>query len=383
MKAVFISGMLPSGHFSQILTNALAHEKGLNLTVYADEDPQNLNIRNCGTIKTVWPHTAMFIYKIFKEVLKDQPDVIHIQHEFTMYGSIKNAFLFPFLLLLLRLIGKKVVVTIHACVYKNQVDDQFIYLFTTKKIAGLSPTTLKLFFFYTYKLISIFSNAIICHTHLLKDMLIKDWQVSSNKIHVVPTGIPAKKLTKKNKKNYFLYFGYMVRRNGLNYVIDGFSKFVKQNKKYKLILAGGIIKGQEEAFKEIQDYIKKKKLEKFVEIRGFIEQEEQDKLYEEASAVAIPAVVSMGSSGRLYHAQSWGKCILASNVGHFQEDIHHLYDGILVNNDEWNKSFKYVVDHPEKIAQIEKNVLKKARSKSSDKIAKMHIEVYKNIANVL
>lgn len=376
MKVVYISSMLPSGHFSQILTNAIAKEKGIDLIVYADEKPENLIIQGCGKIKNIWPHTAMFIYKIAKEILKDKPDIIHIQHEFTMYGSIKNAFLFPFLILLLRLTGNRVVVTIHACVYKNQVDQDFISLFSAKKITGLTPTTLKLFFLYTYKLLSVFSNSIVCHTQLLKDMLVKDWMVTPSKVYVIPTGIPSKKINKVSKKNYFLYFGYMVRRNGLNFVLDGFSKFVKHNKKFKLILAGGIIEGQEEAFQDIKDYVKEKKLEKFVEIKGFIEQEEQDRLYEKAFAAVIPAVVSMGSSGRLYHAQSYGRCVLASNVGHFKEDIKHLYDGILVDNGKWDEAFKYVVDNPEKISEIEQNVLKKVQEKSTTKIAKKHIQIY-------
>lgn len=380
MKVVYISGMLPSGHFSQILTNGIAGQKGIKLIVYADENPKNLEIKNCGKIKNVWPRTAMFIYKIVKEILKDNPDVVHIQHEFTMYGTIKNAFLFPFLPFILRLLGKKVVVTIHACVYKNQVNRQFISLFTPKKVTGLNPFALKLFFYYTYKLTSLFSNAIICHTELLKDMLLRDWGVSGKKTYVIPTGIPSKKIFKGRKENYFLYFGYMVRRNGLNYVIDGFSKFLKHNKKFKLILAGGIIKGQEEAFNEIKDYIKEKKLEKFIEIKGFIESaEEQDKLHEQAFAVTIPAEVSMGSSGRLYHAQSYGKCIMTSNVGHFREDIKHLHDGILVDNNSWDKAFQYVISNPDKVTEIEKNVIKKTKTKSSFNIAQKHIEVYKKI----
>lgn len=379
MKVVYISSMLPSGHFSQILTNGIIQHKNVDLLVYTDKNLKNLDIKGCGTIKNIWSKTAMFVLEILKEIVKDKPDVIHIQHEFTMYGSIKNAVLFPLVLLFLRLSGNKIVLTIHACVYKKQIDDNFISLFSNKKVIGLSPLTLKAFFFYTYKISSFFSHAIISHTHLLKDMLVKDWGVPFSKVYVIPTGIPPKKISNVKKKNYFLYFGYMVRRNGLNYVLSGFSKFVKQNKKFKLILAGGIIKGQEQAFEEIKDYINENGLKKYVKIKGFIEEKEQDKLFREAFAVAIPAEVSMGSSGRLYHAQSYGKCIIASDIGHFQEDIKHLRDGILIENNKWDEGFKYVVDNPEKVLFIEKNVIKKASSKSSSAIAEKHIEVYKQI----
>jgi glycosyltransferase involved in cell wall biosynthesis len=380
MKVVFISSMLPSGHFSQILTSALKKQKNLKLIVYADENPANLAIKNCGKIKTVWSRTAKFIFEILSQIKKDKPDVIHLQQEFTMYGTFKNAFLFPFLPLLLRMMGGRVIITIHAAVYKNQINQEFIQLFTTKRSSLIAPITLKIFFYYTFKLLSLFSNAIICHTHLLKDILTSDWGVDANKVFVISTGIPQKKMRTLKKKNYFFYYGYLVRRKGLEYVFKGFADFIKKYKSYQLIIAGGIIKGQEAAFEEIKEMMAKFALSQNVKIRGFIDDEKElEKLYCQAYAVVIPAKVSMGSSGPLYHAQSYGKCILASNVGHFREDINHLYDGVLVDNEQWRNVFQFVVRHPEVVKEIEKNVRAKAQEKSSIKIAQKHLELYKQI----
>lgn len=378
MKVVFISSLLPSGHFSQILTSALSKQKNLKLTVYTDENQLNLLIKNCGKIKTVWSRTGKFIFQIFSQVKKDKPDIIHIQQEFNMYGSYKSVFLFPYLPLLLRIFGYKVIITIHAAVYKNQVNREFISLFTTKKSLFITPFTLKIFFYYIFKLTSLFSHALICHTHLLKDILTSDWGINPDKIFVIPTGIPSKKIILAKKEKYFFYFGYLVRRKGLDYVFTGFSQFVKKNEDYKLILAGGIIQGQEEAFSEIKEMIHTYRLEKNIIIRGFINDEtELGELYAKATAVVIPAKISMGSSGPLYHAQSFGKCIIASNVGHFKEDINHLYDGILVDNDQWKNIFEFVVNHPEIVEEIERNVRKKTKIKSADAIAKKHIKVYR------
>lgn len=377
MKIVLISSLLPSGHFSQILTNALSKQKNLKLIVYTDENRQNLSIKNCGKIKTVWSRTGKFIFQILSQIKKDKPDIIHIQQEFNMYGSYKSVFLFPYLILLLRISGYKVIATIHAAVYKNQVNREFISLFTTKKSFVIRPFSLKILFYYTFRLTSLFSHAVICHTHLLKDILSADWGVNPDKIFVIPTGIPAKKIIRAKKEKYFFYFGYLVRRKGLDYVFAGFSEFVKKNRDYKLILAGGIIQGQEEAFAEIKKMIHAYHLEKNCFVRGFIDDEiELGELYAKAIAVVIPAKVSMGSSGPLYHAQSFGKCIIASNIGHFKEDINHLYDGILVDHDQWKNVFEFVVNHPEIVEEIEGNVRKKAKTKSADAIAKKHIEVY-------
>ena len=115
----------------------------------------------------------------------------------------------------------------------------------------------------------------------------------------------------------------MVRRKGLGYALEGFRKFIEENpeSEYQLVLAGGIIKGQEEAFEEIKDIIKENKLEEKVIIKGFIEENVQDDLYRKAYAVIIPAEVSMGSSGPLFHSVSYGKCVICSKIGHFLEDV--------------------------------------------------------------
>ena len=85
----------------------------------------------------------------------------------------------------------------------------------------------------------------------------------------------------------------------------------------------------------------------------------------------------MGSSGRLYHAQAYGKCIVTSNVGHFKEDINDMVDGILTDNNNWDKALSLIVRSKKLVKKIEGNVLKKAKSKSSFNIGRKHIEIYR------
>lgn len=381
MKIVYVSSILPSGHFAQYYTNALNQIKGIEVFVYTDKNLQNLQVKNCGIIKLVWHKNFRFLVDILINVIKDKPHLIHIQQEFNMYGGIITVAFFPLLLLLLKLTGNKSVVTIHSAVFKHQVTKDFISLFTSKRSILLTPFTLKLFFYYTYWFTSLFADKIICHTNLLKNILVSDWSVDSKKVSVIPTGIPKKNIVSIPKEHYFFYFGYMVRRKGLEYALQGFQQFIKKNPSYKLILAGGTIKGQEDAVQEIKQYISQLKLNRHIEIKGFVEESELDDLYSKSLAVIIPAKVSMGSSGPLYQAQSYGKCIVASSVGHFKEDIQHLYDGILVDNKKWEKAFEFVVKNPQIVGKIERNVKNKARNKSSLVIAQKHLKVYKTITD--
>lgn len=381
MKIVFISGMLPSGHYSQYVTGGLVEHQDIELVVYADKNPKNLEIKNCGTIKTVWSKSLRYILEILSEIKKDRPDVVHLQHELNMYGGILTASFFPLLVVALRLWGIRVVTTVHAAVFRRQVDDAFMKLFHQDSPL-LRPFMLMFFFHYVYKMISLFSHALIVHTHLTKEILVTDYGVDPKKVNVIPIAIPQREINNSRKEKYFFYFGYMVRRKGLGFALEGFRRYIEENPEsdYKFILAGGVIRGQEEAYDEIVQIIKDNHLEEKVVIRGFIEQEEQDDLYEKAYAVVIPAVVSMGSSGPLFHSVSYGKAVICSKIGHFLEDIEDGKTGILTDNDRFHEAFKLAAKHPEFVAEIEKHVEIKAQSRSPYATTKQYLLLYKKPA---
>lgn len=380
MKVVFISSMLPSGHYSQIITGGLTKLNNMELIVYTDKSIKNLEINGCGVIKPVWSKSPMFILEIAKEIIKDKPDVVHVQQELNMYGGITSVILFPFLLLILKILGSKIVVTLHAGVYKSKINDDFIETFN-KNPKVMKPLILKCIFYWTFIPSSFLSSAIIVHTNLLKDILTRDYFVNEKKVKVIPAAIPEKLIDNAQKQNYFFYFGYMVRRKGLGFALEGFKKFIEQskNKNWKFILAGGVIKGQEESFEEIKKIVKENKLEENVEFKGFIEEEVQDELYKNAYAVIIPAKVTMGSSGPLYHANSHGKCVIATREGHFIEDIDDLKTGILTENDKWSEAFEFVVNNPDKVKEIEENVSTKAKLRSPEQTALVYLKLYKSI----
>lgn len=383
MKIIFISGLLPSGHYSQYITSGLAGHKSTQLIVYADKDKRNLAIKNCGRIKLVWSKSPRYVWQIIRTVKKDKPDIVHTQHELNMFGGLATALLFPALVLLLRASGNRVAVTIHAAVYRKQINRDFVALFHKK---ALKPLMLKIFFAFLYRTIAFCAHLIIVHTKLTRTILTADYGVSKKKVHVVPAAIPQKlsQSTKSNlaeKNKYFFYFGYMVRRKGLGYALEGFRKFIELHPRspYRFILAGGVIKGQEEAYEEIKAIVRRNKLEKRVIFKGFIEEKDQDALYEGAYAVIIPSIISLGSSGPLYHAESYGRCTLVSKVGHFLEDIDDRETGILVSNKKWCEAFQYVVDHPKLIKSIEANVRAKARLRSPYKTAATYIKLYQSL----
>lgn len=372
--------MLPSGHYSQYITGGLVKTGKVDLLVYTDNDKKNLLVKGCGHIVPVWSKSPKFTVEILKQLIKDKPNIVHFQHELNMYGGIFTAALFPILLLFTKMVGFKIVVTVHAAVYKDQIDNEFIRIFNQDP-RKIRPFMLRIFFYYIYKTISLVSDVMIVHTHLTKKIITQDYGVDRVKVHVIPAAIPGKSTYKGKTEPYFFYFGYMARRKGLGYALDGFKKFLKENpnSKFKLILAGGVIKGQEDSLIEITEMISKSDLKDKIIYKGFIEEKEQDDLYQKAYCVIIPAMLSMGSSGPLYHANSYGKCIIATKIGHYLEDIDDGKTGILTENSNWDKAFKKVVENIELVNKIEKNVYQKAQTRSPLNTARQYNKLYDEI----
>jgi len=279
---------------------------------------------------------------------------------------------------LIKLKKIKRIVTIHCVVPRSMVDRKFGAYFY-KDSWATRPAVAKMFFSFLYGWICRFSDGVIVHTQLTKVCLTRDYGVPDEKVSVIPTAIPDRGSVSCEKKDNFLYFGYIVRRKGLPYVLRGFSEFLKKNPAcpFKLILAGGVIKGQEGARQEIVDFISAdKRLNGRVIMKGFVKEEELDALYGRAVAVVIPAEISMGSSGPLYHALSYRKCALASKVGHLLEEIEHLKTGYLVDNDLWQEAFQFCLEDPARLAQIEKNIVEATKGRTPLLTAEKHSEVY-------
>jgi glycosyltransferase involved in cell wall biosynthesis len=380
MKVVLISGMLPSGHYSQILAGALSGIEGVDLVVYGENDPKVLELEGCGRVKAVWRRSLLFVVDIGRELLKERADIVHVQQEMSMYGSFATSALLPAVLCLAKVLRVPAVVTVHATVFKNEIDEAFVRIFG-KDPKWYRPVATRLYFDWVFRTIGKAVSRVVVHTRLAKRMLCEDYGVREEKVVTVPAVIPLRSNERRRKGMYFLYFGYMVRRKGLEWVLEGFRRFIQwpEGEGYRLILAGGVISGQEMAYEEIVSWIGENGLGERVTVEGFVEENRIDELYQGAYAVTIPARLSMGSSGPLYHARSYGKCVIASSVGHLVEDIEHLKTGILTENGRWDEAFLVAVMNPESVAQIEDNVRILANERHPQVIGMQYARLYRSV----
>ena len=129
-KLAMVSSILPATNYTAYLIEALQKRfsQKIETFVYTGLEKENkkTNLKN---IKLVWSKNLAYPFQVLKQVLKDKPQIVHIQHEINMFGDWPTAIIFPLLPFLLKMTRVKVVITIHAVVSQKQIDIKFIETF--------------------------------------------------------------------------------------------------------------------------------------------------------------------------------------------------------------------------------------------------------------
>ncbi len=380
---VMITSLEPYSNYSSFLVQEyekLSKSDKPELVVYAPTSTRSRQTSGFGKVKPVWQKGVLFFVSILSELFIDRPKIVHFQYETNMFGgALTNSFL-PLFFMILRIYGFKIVITQHAVVPKKIIDQNFVGMFRGGK-SIIKPELLISFFNYFALVTGLLVEKVIVHTNLLKKWLTNDYGVKKEKVEVLSHGVKIINSSTKERSKDFFYFGYFARRKGIENILRGFAKFI-QNPKYKntkLIMGGGVIKGQEFAFEEIKNLIKKLKLTNNVNILGFLEKEQIEKQFSRAYCCVIPAVISISASGPLAQAFGFKKCVIASKIGNYNEEITHKVDGYLTSNSDWDKAFLEIAENPQLVKEIETNVAKKAVARSWKKIAEQHRDIYQQI----
>ncbi len=275
--------------------------------------------------------SILYPLQIFTKIIKNRPTLVHIQHEFFLYGTnIISAVAFPILLLLIKIIGIPIIVTLHGIVPLSKVDKNFI----KNNQRTLPPFITKLGFFILVKMITIFSSIVIVHEHLFKKVLSKDYGCPLKKIKVIPLGIEerkdgvskveAKKILNSSNKKVILFFGNITGYKGIELLMEAFQSLVENHPDYLLVIAGGEhphLRGQPEYkiyYSNLQSIAKQISSEQIVFV-GFVPEDMIFVYFSAADVVVLPYTVCMSSSGPLTLAVAYKLPFLVSQE--FKEAI--------------------------------------------------------------
>jgi glycosyltransferase involved in cell wall biosynthesis len=329
MKTCIVSTYLTSEGGVSSYTKRLVwslREHGVDAIVFSDK-PRNETPKLSGeSVYATWSKGILYPFQIFKMLAANSHvDVVHIQHEFFLYGGMFSAIFFPVLLALIHLLGKPVVVTVHGVIPLSELNERFK---EENQLNGPLPL-LKFGLVLLTKLIVFLSNAVIVHGRLFAEALYNEYKCPRWKVYVIPHGVEkaktiipqgeAKKRFRLENKVIILFFGYIAKYKGIETLIEAFGRVAKKHQDWILVIGGGrhprlcLGPKYQEYIMELQQMARSLAPKQIV-FTGFIPDEELPLYFSAADIVVLPYARAMSSSGPLALAMSYRKPVIVSNI---------------------------------------------------------------------
>ena len=337
MKVLMVSTHPTSGGGVSSYTKSIVRslrEHGVDVVVFSNKPEKTRLQQDFGGIHACWIRGTLYPLQIFKALAANvDVDMVHVQHEFFLYGGMFSAIIFPVLLALIHLLGKPVVVTVHGVIPLYEFNERF------KEENELKGPFLLLKFglILLTREIVFLSDAVVVHASFFAKILVKDYKCPERKVHVVPHGVEekrgktaqdeAKDKLGLNDKKVILFFGYITKYKGIETLIEGFARVANQFRDLILVIGGGAHprlrsnRHYAEYLSELQKSAISAASQGRILFTGFIPEDELPLYLSAADIMVFPYTAPMASSGPLSFAMSYGKAVVASDIPSFAEII--------------------------------------------------------------
>ncbi len=308
--------------------------------------------------------------KAFSAMIRFTPDIVHIQHEFGLFGKHMGVSVIP-LILEFQLIGIPVVTTLHT-VYADMPKEHEIII----------------------KSILMNSNYVIVHEEYQIENIKKRFPPDLvNKVRVIPHGAREVKPIQNAKeliglpkeKKIILMIGYIRPSKNFELIIDLFPEILKRCPDALLVIAGKI-RGQEYIdyrnmlFEKIARSPVK---ENIIFIRGQLPQHVFDTIVCAADVVVLPYKIS-SQSGILAHCLAFGKPIVVSSSPGLENVIQESGAGISCSTkQEFVENIIKIISDSKLSKKLSENGQKYVKNNISwSIIADKHLAIYDSLMDL-
>ncbi len=305
--------------------------------------------------------------ELFNVCDKITPDVIHVQHEYGLYGSQKGVQIADFLLRC-RLADEPVVTTLHTVNSGPQGFEKVIL----RTVVGES-------------------SAVIVHEDYQRDTLARYFG-QGEKIHVVPHGVrelspipDAKKKLDIEGKKVILLCGYFRPSKGFHKVVEWFPEICDMMDDVVLVIAG---KSRGLEFRDYQreffEAINNSPVnDRIVVLRGQFPQHTFDTIISASDVVVLPYELG-AQSGIMAHCFAFGKPVVTSNLLAFKKIFEQCNGGFACDTKQDYLDKIAAILNDEDLAQsLQNNIRNYVEEKVGwSKVAQSHVEVYQSVVRV-
>jgi D-inositol-3-phosphate glycosyltransferase len=277
-------------------------------------DVNFLNLRGSQRPNVSFPikvfRVLLYYAKLIRYAATAKPGIFHI-----LWNNRFQKFDRTLLMLYYRLLGKKIVLTLHNVnAGKRDSND-----------TRLNRLTLRM----QYRL----ANHLFVHTGKMRRELIEEFGVPDSRVTVIPFGInnavPNTRLAPSDAKlrlgiregeKTILFFGNIAPYKGLEYLVVAFKRILARHNNYRLIIAGRP-KDCERYWTAIREDTCGEIRTGRILLRAAFIPDDETEVYFKAADVAVLPYRQIYQSGVLFLAHSFGLPVIASDVGSLREDI--------------------------------------------------------------
>jgi glycosyltransferase involved in cell wall biosynthesis len=331
------------------LIDALAENSDLDITVLANRlNGEKQYTYKSAKIRRLWSPGNLNPFKLFEEIIKLKPDIVHMQYAGVHLGKGIRVINLLLLMSFLRIARYPLLMTIHDIIPLNRVTSTF------KNILGDQNLMKRFIYDLGYRLTTTFIGKIASKIIVL-DEGTKRWSIEhygypKNKIKLIPHGMhdaPIRITPKEAKKalkiceqyNVLLSFGKIHPRKGIEYAIRAMPYVLKKHPNTILLIAGSYERMWE---KEGKSYLfSLTKLVKSLEVEDHVLfwirffGEEIPIIFSAADIVILPYVMPYGGSGIVKLAATYKKPVITTySISRKKEIIDGISGVLLLSLDE-------------------------------------------------
>ncbi|MBV9080106.1 MAG: glycosyltransferase family 4 protein [Elusimicrobia bacterium] len=377
-----VVGFKPPPDYGTTLYRALSAEAAgeFNLTAVTSTAAPAGSVSD-GNVKTVWTPTWRHPFQIRCWLERNPVDLVHVQHEINLFGGWRGVLWLPLLLAFIKARGRRIVTTLHVVVPRSAVKGEFSGFFSFPR-SGAMSWLMKVGLAAVYRAALASSDAVIVHSERLAGILVADYGGRPEKIRVVAhpeLAVSAAEAPAPSAPT-ILYFGYLIRRKGIDRLIEAFASLTSEFPNHVLVLAGAAPQKTHAA--ELRAKIKSMGLERRVTLTGFVDADRVAQLFSTADAVALPAMFSYSASGPYAVAMAFDKPVIAPRLGVFAETIDSERDGLLYEPEDASAlaaALRRVMRDAGLRSRLSEGMKRKRSAFSPEAVARATLAVYRDV----
>jgi len=264
----------------------------------------------------------LYPLQILRQALRDKPAAIHIDYTITEFSSqYLNMLYFPVMVLLLKALRFRVVLTIHDVLSKRILEE----LFGTR---SLRARTIHFGLLCYFQLLSI-SDTLLVHLNVLRDTLMKEFLIKPNRISLVPFGVaelgPSDVLPywkdRLGSRQIVLALGVVAPRKGIEYLIEGFSKVAPSHPNSIFVLAGPRDTRRPNYLDTIVRMAKSSLSRDQFLYAGYLDEPVANSLIAMSRVVALSYLYACATTSMLYWIMAHRKPVVASAISTLREEL--------------------------------------------------------------